>query len=471
LVDLPEIIGFFSYSRDDDTDSMGALSALRDRIQRELRGRLGRTKATFRLWQDTSAIPHGTLWEEELKAAVAQSVFFVPIITPTSVRSQHCKREFELFLAREKELGRNDLIFPLLYIRVPELEDEKQWRQDEVLRVIGGRQFMDWQERRYLDVRSPEVAVQIGHFCNNIYDALRKPLVSAQASARTQERQQSPPESTLQPAAEPEAPRQPLIDPGAGHAARRATTNRVPAYAAVGDRASSLRRTISVGMQFALLALVSALGVAVLVLWNKEQTVVITPTTIPVPAPSPATPTMTPVPAPIPTTPVTRAPSPEFVIRRSAAFGGNGGDPFDEADSNPNHLPVSGILINVNRNPSNTSQQVISWLQVQWGQSWGPSHGQWAPDSSTVPTKFAKNEKITRIDVNSMFYNFRNLAAQPHWIAGLRVFTSTNTYSFGDMTYGPTNQCLFSDGEILVGFFGRSGGYVDQLGCIFAKAK
>jgi cobaltochelatase CobT len=270
LVDLPEIIGFFSYSRDDDTDSMGALSALRDRIQRELRGRLGRTKATFRLWQDTSAIAHGTLWEEELKAAVAQSVFFVPIITPTSVRSQHCKREFELFLAREKELGRNDLIFPLLYIRVPELEDEKQWRQDEVLRVIGDRQYMDWQERRYLDVRSPEVAVQIGHFCNNIYDALRKPSATAQASARTQEPRRSPQETTPQPSAEPRAPRQPFVDPGAGSAARRATHNRALTHADVTDRAAGLRRTITVGMQFALLALVSALGVAVLMLWNRE---------------------------------------------------------------------------------------------------------------------------------------------------------------------------------------------------------
>jgi hypothetical protein len=105
LADLPEIIGFFSYSRDDDNDSIGALSALRGRIQRELRGRLGRSKASFRLWQDTAAIPQGALWEDEIKTAVAQSVFFIPIITPTTVKSSHCKREFELFLAHEAELS------------------------------------------------------------------------------------------------------------------------------------------------------------------------------------------------------------------------------------------------------------------------------------------------------------------------------------------------------------------------------
>ena len=82
LADLPELVGFFSYSREDDEGSHGALSALRERIQHELRAQLGRSFKNFRLWQDKEAIPSGTLWESEIKNAVAQSVFFIPIITP-----------------------------------------------------------------------------------------------------------------------------------------------------------------------------------------------------------------------------------------------------------------------------------------------------------------------------------------------------------------------------------------------------
>ena len=52
LADLPEVVGFFSYSREDDEASRGMLSAVRDGIQGELSGQLGRSKATFRLWQD-----------------------------------------------------------------------------------------------------------------------------------------------------------------------------------------------------------------------------------------------------------------------------------------------------------------------------------------------------------------------------------------------------------------------------------
>jgi hypothetical protein len=66
LAELPELIGFFSYSREDDDDSKGALSALRNRIQRELRGQLGRTRANFRLWQDKSATRCCQSWPELL---------------------------------------------------------------------------------------------------------------------------------------------------------------------------------------------------------------------------------------------------------------------------------------------------------------------------------------------------------------------------------------------------------------------
>src|SRR5579871_1407691 len=173
LADLPELVGFFSYSRDDDHDAQGALSALRNRINRELRGQLGRGRSELRLWQDQAAIPFGADWEDAIKAAVAQSVFFIPIVTPSSLRSKNCKFEFDLFLSREAELERRDLIFPILYIRVPALEDERQWRQDPVLKVIGTRQYLNWQPMRFVDIGSAEAAKQIENFCANIYRALQ----------------------------------------------------------------------------------------------------------------------------------------------------------------------------------------------------------------------------------------------------------------------------------------------------------
>jgi hypothetical protein len=185
LADLPEIVGFFSYSREDDEE--GTLSALRDAIQRELSAQLGRSKTNFRLWQDQKAIAPGKLWEEEIKTAVEQAVFFIPIVTPRAVNSHYCKFEFEAFLARERALGRTDLVFPLHYIRIPALENEAQWREDPVLSIIGTRQYVDWRGLRNRDIREPILREAIERFCEKIAEALREPWVSREERQKQQE--------------------------------------------------------------------------------------------------------------------------------------------------------------------------------------------------------------------------------------------------------------------------------------------
>jgi formylglycine-generating enzyme required for sulfatase activity len=184
LAELPELVGFFSYSRKDDEYSQGALSKLRVSIYNELRLQLGRD---FRLWQDTAAIPQGALWEDEIVRAISESVFFIPIVTPSAVGSTHCRFEFESFLKRERTLGRKDLVFPILYVRVPALDTEQVWREDELLRVIGTRQYLDWQKFRFRDLASTDVAERVENFCNHVLKALRQPWTTSQDDVRQQE--------------------------------------------------------------------------------------------------------------------------------------------------------------------------------------------------------------------------------------------------------------------------------------------
>ncbi len=63
LADLPDLVGFFSYSNSDDAHSDGALSVLRPGIRKELQLQLGRE---LRLWQDVD----GAL---RLRARIARS--------------------------------------------------------------------------------------------------------------------------------------------------------------------------------------------------------------------------------------------------------------------------------------------------------------------------------------------------------------------------------------------------------------
>jgi flagellar biosynthesis GTPase FlhF len=174
LHELPDLTGFFSYSRRDDEHSQGALSDLRRQIYNELRLQLG---SELKLWQDTMAIPEGALWESAIQRAISESVFFIPIVTPSSVGSKHCRFEFEAFLDREQALGRENLVFPLLYVRVPALEKEELWRQDDVLRIIGRRQYIDWREFRHRSFAEAEIKKKIEHFCGKIVASLEQPWI------------------------------------------------------------------------------------------------------------------------------------------------------------------------------------------------------------------------------------------------------------------------------------------------------
>jgi hypothetical protein len=186
LADLPELIGFFSYSRDDDQDSNNALSTIRALIQNELRARLGRSRQSLRLWQDQEAVAPGSMWESQINAAVQQSVFFIPIITPRVINSKYCGIEFKRFLDRERELGRDDLVFPILYIDVDELQDENQWRGHPLLEVIGQRQYVDWREYRY-ELDSPTLRRAAANLCAKIAASLRRPQPDERAEAADRE--------------------------------------------------------------------------------------------------------------------------------------------------------------------------------------------------------------------------------------------------------------------------------------------
>src|SRR5262245_44586546 len=203
LADASDLVGFFSYSREDDEGSGGKLSKLRERIQEELRGQLGRTRKDFRLWQDKVAIAHGELWQGTIKKGISESVFFIPIITPTAIKSHHCKFEFDSFLAREKELGRSNLVFPILYIPVPALTDERLWSRDPLLSIIGSRQYEDWQNLRHLDASSSEVvALRVQTFCANICRALQQEWLSPEERREAEARRAAEAERRRQQEAE-----------------------------------------------------------------------------------------------------------------------------------------------------------------------------------------------------------------------------------------------------------------------------
>jgi flagellar biosynthesis GTPase FlhF len=94
-----------------------------------------------------------------------------------------------LFCSRELQLGRADLIFPILYIRVAALENDAKRRQNDVLEIIHARQYADWTQLRLRDVASFEFGIKIEQFCRDVCDALHEPWLSPEERRQAEEEQ------------------------------------------------------------------------------------------------------------------------------------------------------------------------------------------------------------------------------------------------------------------------------------------
>ena len=74
-------IGFLSYARQDDERSGRQLFELRRLLSDELQVLYGRQE--IKIFQDVAAIPPGAKWRQMITEAIANSTFFVPILTPS----------------------------------------------------------------------------------------------------------------------------------------------------------------------------------------------------------------------------------------------------------------------------------------------------------------------------------------------------------------------------------------------------
>ena len=168
-----EPIGFWSYARADDEAAGNALTDLRLVLKRELMQQLGRDVALF---QDVAAIPKGAEWAREIRHAIDQSTFFIPIVTPRFIQSRECAREMQMFLDRQQaifdaypDLPRESRIFPILYIKIDDIEPIDR----HALAEINKRQYFDFTKLRLEESDSKAVRVALADFAQDLCRVLR----------------------------------------------------------------------------------------------------------------------------------------------------------------------------------------------------------------------------------------------------------------------------------------------------------
>ena len=128
------------------------------------------TGEEFPIFQDRNDIAWGQNWQQRIDQALDAVTLLLVVITPGFFRSPVCRAEVERFAARERDLGRQDLILPMYYVSTPELDEPERRDADELARLLASRQFADWRELRFESVTSPVVRKALAQLASRMRD-------------------------------------------------------------------------------------------------------------------------------------------------------------------------------------------------------------------------------------------------------------------------------------------------------------
>ncbi|HEX8458820.1 MAG TPA: right-handed parallel beta-helix repeat-containing protein [Pyrinomonadaceae bacterium] len=174
-------IAFMSYVRSDDQHENGRLTEFRNRLSGEVRMQTGED---FPIFQDRNDIQWGQNWKERIDDSIDAVTFLIPIITPGFFKSPSCREELERFLAREKELKRNDLVLPVYYVGTPVLDDDSKRAEDTLAQEISKHQLADWRELRFEPFTSPQVGRILAQLAVQLRNSLERDPLPKETPAR-----------------------------------------------------------------------------------------------------------------------------------------------------------------------------------------------------------------------------------------------------------------------------------------------
>jgi hypothetical protein len=164
--------GFWSYTSSDNASAGGRLSVLRQMLADELQLLVGQ-KPKVRLFQDVATIPYGADWAKAIGAALAESSFLIPIVSPAFLHSEWCCKEVMAFDQRQRALGRDDLIFPFYYVDIEDMAPGEA-HDPAVLALLKSKQRFDFRALRRKSPESEEVADGLAALAEAIRKALRR---------------------------------------------------------------------------------------------------------------------------------------------------------------------------------------------------------------------------------------------------------------------------------------------------------
>ena len=143
-----DAVGFWSYVHADNDADDERITKLASRLVACYGLVTGRS---LELFVDRDSITWGDAWRERIDNAVSGTTFFFPVITPRYFASAECRRELLKFVAEARRRGVQELLLPVYYVKVDELEHSPT---DEVMGIVAARQREDLTAARLVEEAS-----------------------------------------------------------------------------------------------------------------------------------------------------------------------------------------------------------------------------------------------------------------------------------------------------------------------------
>jgi tetratricopeptide (TPR) repeat protein len=145
-------LAFLSYAHFNNIADNGAISAFSNDLSNEVKVQTGKD---FPIFQDRNDTKWGQNWRARIDKALTSATFFIPIVTPSYFTSDYCISELNAFLRYEKQMGRHDLILPLVYV-FPKCGDgdEADVFDHPLAEELFRRNYADWTKLRFYTNKS-----------------------------------------------------------------------------------------------------------------------------------------------------------------------------------------------------------------------------------------------------------------------------------------------------------------------------
>ncbi|HEY5054372.1 MAG TPA: toll/interleukin-1 receptor domain-containing protein [Solirubrobacterales bacterium] len=142
--------GFWSYVHADDDAHYGGVSRLADHLAAQYKSETG--GRNLELFRDSAELKWGDDWRLKIREAIAESAYFIPIVTPSYFESEECRKELLEFAAEAKAQKRPELVMPIYFMAVKKIEEKDN--SDSLVPLIAARQWEDWRNLRFLDEKN-----------------------------------------------------------------------------------------------------------------------------------------------------------------------------------------------------------------------------------------------------------------------------------------------------------------------------